>query len=1332
MEVKQLEVKIGANKKEYEQAMKGISKSIQNHKEQFRKAGRAMTMAGAAVVGSLGLLVKGYVKAGDEVHKMSLRTGLSTEALSELKYACEISGTSLATLEKGVKKMASSIGEAKLGLKTYTDAFKLIGMEVQELDGLNPEEQFMKMAAGIAAIEGPTQRAYAAQKLLGRAGTELLPLFSAGAEGMEKLRQKAREMGLSISGPAAEGAAKLGDAMTTLKGTLQGAGRQIAEALVPTITALAEKVSDIVTRVKDWIQAHPALTGWIVKLVAGAGALMMVLGPIAMVLPGLVQMFGLLKIKLIATKAATLAVAVANKILGTSFTVALGPVGLIVAAIAGLIAIGYLVVKNWGKIKDALAGIWRSIKEVVVKVFNSIKGFVIDSLMWILDKVSKIPLAGKFAKGWKESLASIRAEMRETAGAVKEESEGMSKALEGGVAGSKIMAKFTGLLGLSLDDLKQKMPEVSEETKGLGKAFEETKEKQKTWIDYMKSVGLMTISAKQARIKELEGFLRGLEGAYKDNKITLEDYTKAVKAAKDEIWDLAEVVETTLPPARNMAGVLDLATEAMGKVAFVGMTAKEQMKKFAIDTGWSVDKIKMKFYELVRAMMALSGINLPKITFDWSKAWPQLKEGIEEVKTDWGQVAKDISKTWGTGLGEMLAKTKTFGDLMKNTFAMLGSAVGTEISGMVGNLLSSLGAMAGPIGAIVGGIASSLVSMIGGLFGGKTEAEKEAERKLKEQKSLEAQIKQITKDFEHLGTISESTAKKIQEAAQEMDYWKAVALSFNDIIKDVGVTQENVNDLWDQATIYILRYSNGLLSATEASDILDDAFKQLLDGTKKLGEEGSAAMVEFIITAREAGLEIASVTEYVLGQLSRIPDAMSTLIDRFTQGWKVAAGEIENINGRIEDATTRLQDLLAEQAEVELGSDEWHELEKAIQDTRDEIAGYEASLAHWSAEQDKFIARSTDDVERLAMTTFASFNAMRDSGMSFGDAITEMQDPLAQLAQLYEDFGLAVPEYLESLFKIAGVREEYKQLYDETEALTVIMDALRNSGIRNAEVFQGMTVDARQLFRQYQKAGLSQEESLWSMQDLLQSIYNSSQLYGYELDRNTQRIINQAIAMGIVEEEQQSATEVMKEGFDGMIQGMKDGIEKLGKVIYYVMTGDFEAAREAMEEGAEDTAIVIGEEFGEAAQGIGHSFTNCLDGVDMGKPFFDNSDLNIKRIRDEFEGALDGVNMRKPKFEAEPGGKSIRGAQKGVDEYISEPQLYLAHPGERVKIGKPSAFRGLTRLEGGGDIYLTAKFEINAVDERSIRDIVRKKIGPEFIQYVKVGLGKTLLREALG
>lgn len=61
--------------------------------------------------------------------------------------------------------------------------------------------------------------------------------------------------------------------------------------------------------------------------------------------------------------------------LGIAFNFLCSPIGLVVAAIAGAIAIGVLLYKNWDEVKEFLTNTWNSIKETGEQLWNGLKDF---------------------------------------------------------------------------------------------------------------------------------------------------------------------------------------------------------------------------------------------------------------------------------------------------------------------------------------------------------------------------------------------------------------------------------------------------------------------------------------------------------------------------------------------------------------------------------------------------------------------------------------------------------------------------------------------------------------------------------------------------------------------------------------------------------------------------------------------------------------------------------------------------------------------------------------------------------------------------------------------
>ena len=280
-----------------------------------RQIGLRLIAAGAAIATPLIASIKVFTSLGDKLDKMAGRTGIAVEALSELSYAADQSGADLDTLEAGVRRMQRTIEDAGRGMSTAQDALAGLGLSFQALAQLNPEQQFKLIADRLSRVADPTKRAALAMELLGRSGTQLLPLFANGASGIEALQKQARDLGLTISTQTAHDAAVLNDTLHELWLVVKNAGMAIGAALAPAVTKLAGIVTQVLVKIVDWIKRNR-------ELVVGVAAAAVALGAIG----GAFVALG------VSVQVAAFALAG----IATALAAILSPVGMVITAIAGL------------------------------------------------------------------------------------------------------------------------------------------------------------------------------------------------------------------------------------------------------------------------------------------------------------------------------------------------------------------------------------------------------------------------------------------------------------------------------------------------------------------------------------------------------------------------------------------------------------------------------------------------------------------------------------------------------------------------------------------------------------------------------------------------------------------------------------------------------------------------------------------------------------------------------------------------------------------------------------------------------------------------------------
>jgi hypothetical protein len=338
-------------------ALSGFSKSVLS---------LPAAIAGSVAVTGLVALAKNFADAGGAVDDMAQRTGMSAEAVSSLGYAAKLSGTDVGTLEKAVRKMQVGIADAVAGVPGAADKFNALGLSVDDLAKMSPDEQFLAIADKLSLIEDPALKSAAAMEYFGKAGADLVPMLSGGAEEIRKLQQDAADLGQTMSGEDAEAAAKLGDVFDRLLGVIGGLQNRIGSALAPLLTVVGEKIISVVSSVSKFIGENQELIVTIAKWTAvGAGLLagLFALGGAAAVAS--VAMTGLAAIGgAIAT--------VFGMIVGL-ITAMVSPIGLVIVGVTAATGAFLYFSGVGGEMVNSLVAKFNELKSIVLPVFDAIK-----------------------------------------------------------------------------------------------------------------------------------------------------------------------------------------------------------------------------------------------------------------------------------------------------------------------------------------------------------------------------------------------------------------------------------------------------------------------------------------------------------------------------------------------------------------------------------------------------------------------------------------------------------------------------------------------------------------------------------------------------------------------------------------------------------------------------------------------------------------------------------------------------------------------------------------------------------------------------------------------
>jgi hypothetical protein len=333
-------------------------------------------LAGAAA--GLGLLASQVSKAidvGSQLDDMAAKTGASAQALSELGYAAELSGTNLDAVGTGFKKMQGLLADAKSGSEAATKTLDSLGLTLDELQGKTPDEQLAVFADAIGGIADPADKTAAAMDVFGKSAVDLLPMLKDGAEGLAAMRAEAQRLGVSVSNEDAKALADLGDQFDRLAAVTRGLAVQIGAALTPIVQQLTDVVLPIAAGIVNWVKANKTLVQIIALSLAGIAGLAAAVGGLV------IGIFGLWAVMLAA---------------GAAWSFIAGILAMVPALAAAAAGIGVLYLAVRGAI-SAILGVWSSVGPGIAAAANK---YLAGPFRWARQQIGKVLswLSNRF--GW--------------------------------------------------------------------------------------------------------------------------------------------------------------------------------------------------------------------------------------------------------------------------------------------------------------------------------------------------------------------------------------------------------------------------------------------------------------------------------------------------------------------------------------------------------------------------------------------------------------------------------------------------------------------------------------------------------------------------------------------------------------------------------------------------------------------------------------------------------------------------------------------------------------------------------------------------------------------
>lgn len=231
------------------------------------KMGRNLALAAGAATAAVGALVKVAIDQADTMSKAAQKSGVTTEALSRLAWAGELSDVSLESLTASIYRLSNGMAQAASGKDKDLEAiFTGLGIAITDTQGRlrSADLVMVDLAQVFASLEDGADKTALAVKLFGRSGAELIPLLNSGRQGLADVAAEADRLGITISTDMGRSAEAFNDNLTRVQAAARGIVVKLAKEVLPSLERLSEKLAD-----PQFVENARATAGQVVEALGG-------------------------------------------------------------------------------------------------------------------------------------------------------------------------------------------------------------------------------------------------------------------------------------------------------------------------------------------------------------------------------------------------------------------------------------------------------------------------------------------------------------------------------------------------------------------------------------------------------------------------------------------------------------------------------------------------------------------------------------------------------------------------------------------------------------------------------------------------------------------------------------------------------------------------------------------------------------------------------------------------------------------------------------------------------------------------------------------------------
>lgn len=274
-----LRVSLGLDSAQFERSANDAERRAYQLGERIGKALRSPVDAAISLKGALAGIATGATVAAftaaaqrafdftDAIVDLADRTGASTKAIQEFRYAAQLSGSSVEAADTALEKFARTQGLAQAGSDGMVKLFRQLGVTSTDFD-----TALRQTIDGISKLPTVQQRNATAMQLFGKSAASLTALLGQGSKGFNDLAAEAQRLGVVLGDDVLRNAGQANDTLDRMKMILNAQFANAVAQNADSIVALAGGVGRLTAELLNFMSKNPERALAIMGALGGGAA----------------------------------------------------------------------------------------------------------------------------------------------------------------------------------------------------------------------------------------------------------------------------------------------------------------------------------------------------------------------------------------------------------------------------------------------------------------------------------------------------------------------------------------------------------------------------------------------------------------------------------------------------------------------------------------------------------------------------------------------------------------------------------------------------------------------------------------------------------------------------------------------------------------------------------------------------------------------------------------------------------------------------------------------------------------------------------------------------